>query len=101
MLSPEQIKARAGRLTASRIGCLVTGNTQQIFDLWLEMTGDPRFTPEDVSQVWAVRLGECTEPLQLDWFEQKNGLKVSRRGEVAVHPDEPWAACTLDGWVED
>ena len=97
MLSPEQIKARAGRLTASRVGVLMSADASAIFSLWLEMTSDPRFTPEDLSQVWAVRLGECTEPLALDWYAMK-GNPVSRRGEVAIHPVENWCAATLDGW---
>lgn len=97
MLSEAQIKARAGKLTASRIACLMTGDAEAIMQLYLEMTGQGE--PEDLSHVWPVRLGEATEQLNLDWFEMKNGLLVTARGDVIIHPEYEWAACTLDGWV--
>jgi predicted phage-related endonuclease len=101
MLSTEQIKARRGKLTASRIACLMQGDAAKIMQLWLEMTDDPSFVAEDLSRVWPVRLGACTEILNLDWYQLKNNAAVTRRGEVVVHPQYPWAACTLDGWIED
>ena len=100
MLNAEQIKARTGKLTASRIACLMKGDAKEIYNLWLEMTGQ-EFEHEDLLRVWPVQLGSATEQLSLDWFEMKNGLPVTRRGEVVVHPDYEWAACTLDGWVEE
>jgi hypothetical protein len=54
--------------------------------------------PDDLSHIWPVRLGEATEQLNLDWYEMKNGVTLTRRGEVVVHPTFPWAAVTLDGW---
>jgi hypothetical protein len=99
MLSPEQKAVRAGRLTASRIAALMNGNAEEIMRLYLEMIGEA--VEEDLSRVWPVRLGEATEQLQLDWFQEKYGLPVTRRGEVVVHPVVQWAACTLDAWVED
>lgn len=98
MLSPAQIEARDGKLTASRVACLMTGDEAEIMNLWREMVGDPSFVPEDLSQVWPVQLGATTEHLNLDWFEQKHG-PLSRRGEVITHPNG-WAACTLDGWSD-
>lgn len=99
MLTPEQLKARDGKLTASRVGVLMSGDEAKILSLWREMLGLQE--PEDLSGVWAVRRGEATEQLNLDWFERKTGKKVTRRGEVVVHPEHDWAACTLDGWIED
>lgn len=99
MLNPEQIKARTGKLTASRIACLMKGDAKEIYNLWLEMTGQ-EFEREDLSRVWPVQLGACTEQLQLDWYEMKN-TAVGRRGEVVVHRQYPWAAATLDGWIGD
>jgi predicted phage-related endonuclease len=101
MLTPAQIDARKGKLTASRIACLMVADTAKIYSLYLELTDDPAFVPEDFSMVWPVRLGEATEQLQCDWYEQKNGLMVSRRGEVVVHPEIDWAAATLDGWIDE
>jgi hypothetical protein len=99
MLSPAQIEARKGKLTASRVACLMTGDATEIMRLYLEMIGEER--PENLSDVWPVQLGSATEQLNLDWFERKNRMPVTRRGEVVVHPDYPWAACTLDGWIDD
>jgi predicted phage-related endonuclease len=101
MLSTEQIKARRGKLTASRIACLMHGDAEKIIQLWLEMTDDPSFIPEDLSRVWPVQLGACTEVLNLDWYQLKNNAAVTRRGEVVFHPIHDWAAATIDGWIED
>jgi len=35
MLSPEQIEARRGKLTASRVACLMNGDEQAVYNLWL------------------------------------------------------------------
>jgi YqaJ-like viral recombinase domain len=99
MLTPEQIAARKNKLTASRVACLMQGDAVKIMQLYLEMIGDA--IEEDLSHIWPIRLGEATEQLQCDWFEEKNHVLVTRRGEVVVHPDYPWAACTLDGFIED
>ena len=96
-LTPAQLAARDGKLTASRVACLMSGDAAKIHDLWLEMVGDPRYVPEDLSGVWAVQLGSLTETLNLDWYERKHG-QVTRRGDVVCHPLHDWAACTLDGW---
>lgn len=95
MLSPEQISARAGKLTASRIACLMRADAAAILRLYHELIGEE--PPEDLSHVWPVRLGEATEQLNLDWYEA-NGNTLSRRGEVVTHPQYEWAAATLDAW---
>lgn len=94
-LTVEQIAARKGKLTASRVACLMKGDAPAILRLYDEMIGVE--VPEDLSGVWPVRLGEVTETLNLDWYEQ-NGSPLSRRGEVVVHRTLPWAAATLDAW---
>jgi len=96
MLTPEQLAAREGKLTASRVACLKTGDEAEITALWKEMIGDPSFVPEDFSDNWPMALGSATEQLQLDWFERKHGVAHSR-GEVFVGTPD-WQACTLDGW---
>jgi predicted phage-related endonuclease len=100
MLSPDQLKARLGKLTASRVAVLMRGDAEGIMNLWRELTGDPTYIPEDLSHVWPVRLGEATETLNLNWYAMK-GNRVSRRGDVAQHPSIEWAAATLDGWDDD
>jgi hypothetical protein len=96
-LTAEQIAARKGRMTASRIGVLMRGDRDGIMRLYREMIGDE--AEEDLSGVWAVRLGEITEPLSLEWYERKNN-PLTRKGEVAIHPKFDWAAATLDGFDE-
>jgi YqaJ-like viral recombinase domain len=98
MLTPAQIDARRGKLTASKVACLMTADVAKIMQLYFELTEDPAFVEEDLVEVWPVRLGEFTEPLNLNWFELKRG-PVSRRGEVVAHSNG-WAACTLDGWSD-
>jgi predicted phage-related endonuclease len=97
-LTAEQQARRKGKLTASRIACLMRGDPKPIMQLWLELTGQAE--PEDLSGIWPVQLGAATEQLNLDWFARKSGAAVSRRGEVVNHPMHVWAAATLDGWTE-
>ena len=98
MLSDAQLAARKGKLTASRVACLMTGDAEKIMRLYLEMIGQE--VEENLDHVWPVRLGVATEHLNLDWFEMKNGT-LSRRGDVIVHPRYSWAAATLDAWFDD
>lgn len=101
MLSPDQVKARDGKLTASRVACLMTGDEEKIMNLWRELVGDPAFVEEDLSGVWPVQLGSHTESLNLDWYERRTGKPLSRRGDVVIHPGFDWAAATLDAWDDD
>jgi predicted phage-related endonuclease len=95
-LTKEQIDQRKGRLTASRVACLMTGDKEKIMQLYLEMTNQAE--PENLDHIWPVRLGEATESLSLEWYERKSGCVLSRRGEVISHSTHNWAAATLDGW---
>jgi predicted phage-related endonuclease len=95
MLTFTQIEARKGRLTGSRIACLMTADAPAILRLYREMIGEER--EEDLSRIWPVQLGSATEQLNLDWYEMK-GNPLSRRGEVVIHPHHDWAAATLDAW---
>lgn len=98
MLSPAQLVAREGRLTASAVACLMSGDAPKILNLWRQLIGDPSFVEEDLSGVWPVQLGAHTESLNLDWYERRSGRTLSKRGVVVIHPKHEWAACTLDGW---
>ena len=97
MLTDAQIAARRGRLTGSRIRCLMVADAVGIMRLYREMIGEEQ--EEDLSRVWPVQLGIATEHLNLTWYEMRNN-PVSRRGEVVIHPAHDWAAVTLDGWDE-
>lgn len=98
MLSPDQIKARDGKLTASRVACLISGDADKILNLWRELVGDPAFVPEDLSDVWPVQLGSCTEALNLEWYTRRTGRPLTRQGEVVLRDGFDWAACTLDAF---
>jgi YqaJ-like viral recombinase domain len=94
-LTPAQNELREGKLTGSRIACLMTGDTKAILRLYREFIGEEQ--EEDLSRVWPVQLGKATEPLNLIWY-QMNGNPLSRCGEVVIHPRHDWAAVTLDAW---
>jgi hypothetical protein len=97
MLTEKQKLLRSGKLTASKVACLMDGNKERIHELWRQMIGDPQYEEPNLDEVWAVQLGNATERLSLDWYERLHN-PVSRRGEVVVHPDFAWAAATLDGF---
>src|SRR5215831_9548893 len=99
MLSPEQVKLRKGKLTASSVGVLMRGDPGPIYQLWLELTDSLEFVPDDLSWVWPVQLGIQTEALNLRWFEKKFG-PISRIGSVVYAFDPSWAAATLDAWSD-
>lgn len=97
-LSPAQLAARDGKLTASAIGCLMTGDAEKITNLWRFMVGDPSFEDRDWEHFWPARLGHATEALNLEWWEYDTGRPLSRQGEVVMHPVFPWASSTLDAF---
>jgi hypothetical protein len=98
MLTQAQIEARAGKLTASAVGALMSGDAKKVRDLWLEMCGDPEYEPPDWDSIWPVQLGTATEALNLLWYEKKRRVPVTRQGEVVISQEVDWAAATLDGW---
>ena len=97
-LTDAQRLAREGKLTASRVAPLMTGDKAKIMAVWRELCGDPTYEEEDLSEIWAVQLGATTEGLNLDWYERTTGRILSKRGDVVVHPDYDWAAATLDAF---
>lgn len=97
-LTAKQIEQRDGKLTASRVGILMSGDAEKILNLWKELVGDPTFVSEDLSAVWPVQLGSHSESLHLDWMQSQQGYTLLRRGDVVIHAEYPWASCTLDAW---
>ena len=98
-LTAAQLAARAGKLTASRVGALMSGDADKIMNLWRFMIGEAG--EDDLSWVWPVQLGEATEELHLRWYAHTTGHTLSRQGEVVVHSARDWAAATLDAWDDD
>lgn len=97
-LTEAQKLARQGKLTASRVACLMDGNKAKIMALWRELCGDPTYEEESLDDIWAVQLGTATEQLNLDWYEKIQQRTLERRGEVVPHPQYEWAAATLDAY---
>ena len=95
-LTKKQQEAREGKITASQVGVLMSGDPLKVLNLWKLHIGDPSYEEPDLSGVWPVRLGEATEALNLAWYDMKHG-KIGRMGEVVDGP-EPWMCCTLDAW---
>lgn len=98
MLTAAQLEARRGKLTASAVRPLMTGDADAIMRLYRILIGEEQ--EDRLDHYWPARLGAATEQLQLDWFEEKNRVAVNRRGEVVEHPLHDCFACTLDGWIE-
>jgi hypothetical protein len=46
---------------------------------------------------WAMRAGSHMEKLILDWYEERLGHPITRRGEVVYHPENPNICVKLDG----
>ena len=96
-LTAAQHAAREGKLTASEVGALMSGDAAKILNLWKRHIGDPSYVEPDLQWVWPVRLGEVTEELNLEWYAHRYDTMVSRTGEVVLG-DPTWMAATLDGW---
>ena len=92
-LTKEQRAARRSFIGGSDAARIVSGDWHS---LWLEKTGQSE--GEDLSQNFAVQLGNVTEPLNLAWYELKTGRPLSRLGEQARHPMVDFFGCTLDGF---
>ena len=98
MLNAAQIARRMGKITGSRIACLMDGDRDKIMRMYREFIGDE--LPENLDDVWPVKLGEWTEELNLNWYERKHRQAISRRGDFVQHPFLGWAGVTLDGWID-
>jgi hypothetical protein len=97
-LTPEQQRLREGKLTASVVGPLMTGDAEKMLNVWRFMVGDPTFEDRDWQRFWPSRLGEASEALNLEFYEYATGRSLTRRGEVVTHPEHEWAAATLDAF---
>lgn len=93
MLTPEALAARRLGIGGSDAAKIVSGDWHA---LWLDKTG--RAEPDDLSGVWPVQLGVCTESLNLDWYERKFSRPLVHRGEVVVSTEHPFMRLTIDGW---
>ena len=100
-LTPAQLALRENKITASFLPQLMKGDDRAIFNKWLELIGDPKWTPEDFTDDWPVQFGSFIETFALDWHQRRTGKPLTRRGDVVVHPRRPYFCCTLDAFRED
>lgn len=98
MLSPDQIRLRDGKVTASFLPKLMAGDNDGIVAEWRRLVGDPDYVPENLDDSWPVQFGSYIETFALDWHERKTGKDLTRRGEVVTHPERPFFSCTLDAF---
>jgi len=98
-LNADQLAQRAGKIGASDIGIIVSGDVIKIDKLWREKIGDQE--PDDLSRKWAVYRGTHTEQMHLNWIEEVERQSITRRGDSVTHYRYEWACCTLDGWIDD
>src|SRR5262249_51379406 len=69
-----------------------------LIQLWKEKRGEA--APEDFSRNLVVQLGNATEDLNAQWFEQEHpGLLITNRQFATTHEKFPFIGCTLDGIV--
>lgn len=94
VLSAEQLQRRQFKITASMLPTLMHGDETALLRLYCEEIGEIEREPAN----YAMQLGSLFEPFMLDYWQDKTGHAITRRGEVVDHPDVPEFCCTLDGY---
>ena len=104
--SPEWLTERAGRVSASKFGLILTpggkkttGETRTKYLCQLageRISGQPE---ESFQSEWMAR-GNEIEPLARDHFERKTGLFVAQVGMVYLD-EKRTISCSPDGMIED
>ena len=94
VLSAEQLSRRQFKITASMLPILMSGDATSLLRLYCEEIGEAEREPPN----YAMQLGSHFEPFILDYWQQKTGRVISRRGEVVDHPRNSEFCCTLDGY---
>lgn len=95
-LTQEERDWRLNYIGGSDAGRIMSGDW---YTLFMEKTG--RQEHEDLSWVLPVQMGNVTEALNVKWYENVSGNKVSRKGQHVICEDDNlrFLACTLDGYV--
>src|SRR5262245_32482290 len=94
---PELDPTRFLRFTASLAPKLMTGDRDDLQQLFLRATGDPRYAPDPFDGSWLARYGMVVEPLALDYHAEKKGCAYVDRGAQFFHPARDFVSATLDG----
>jgi hypothetical protein len=86
-----------GRFTGSSANVMMNGDEAAINRHVRARLGlDPPEPPN-----WAMRAGSHMESLILDWYQEKIGHPIIRRGEVVYHPDDNDVCVKLDGFCAE
>lgn len=64
-------------------------------DLWLQKTGAK--VGDDLDDVFYVKLGVWTEPLNKAWYAKQSGNSITNMNHTLVHPDYGWMVGNIDG----
>lgn len=94
-LTEAQKKQREGKFTGTCAKVVMNGDCDEIYKLWLELTGQKE--PDDLSGNISVQLGLVTEAYNLELAEGKIGEQIVDRQAFIQHSRYDWAACTIDG----
>ena len=73
-----------GRFTGTSANVVMNGSEADWNQHYLLRSG--QIAPEPPN--WAMRAGSHMESLILDWYEEKIGHPITRRGEVVYHPSQ-------------
>lgn len=87
--------ARRLGIGGSDANILMGGDNERILKLWRVKRGDA--PDDDLSGVLPVRMGQWTEPFNVQWFEEQTGNVVTGQGDMRVSAEYPFMRCTLDG----
>jgi hypothetical protein len=80
--------------TASQAPIIINGTAGDIFELWLERTGQS--PPKDLSDVLAVQVGKACEPVIIKACSAVG--EITEQQSFIKHPTYPSISCTLDGY---
>ncbi len=98
-MSEEARQARMKSIGGSDARIIMSGDQNAIEQLWREKRGEQE--PENLDDVLLIALGNITESLNADWFEQETLLTVTDE-QLKEHLAEwPEAHSTLDGKVRN
>ncbi|WP_316196698.1 YqaJ viral recombinase family protein [Bradyrhizobium sp. SZCCHNS3053] len=96
-MSEEARLARMNSIGGSDANIIMSGNQEKIERLWAEKRGEAQ--PEDMSEIILVNLGNLTEPLNADLFEDETELFVTDEQRKIHYYAWDKAHTTLDGLV--